>query len=376
MNTEVSPTPEEQGQSLEGATVDVLSQGVEAESPAADVGSDSSPDEGVNKTLLDVAREAVAPPADESDSPSDEADQAPEPGQDTEQSAESEPEAEQTDEFTDEELGLTPEPDASAAEEEDLEKLPFGKHPRFKELIQQRNEYRDKVQEFEADAGQHRQMREYLDKMELSEEEAANAIVLAAQLKHAKEGRFDADQVLQRLSQMQSEIATRAGKALPPDIQEKVDEGLIDDDAAKELAQARVVQEQAKRDSELRQQRQQQDEARQQIQKFTDTATRWEAAVKARDPDYEMKKEAIADYVKAMRLERGNPSSAEDVLMLLRDAYRTVNARFGRLAPKPEPKAPNLSSDRSHAPEAPRPQPKTLLDAARQGLQEAQARSL
>jgi hypothetical protein len=62
--------------------------------------------------------------------------------------------------------------------------------------------------------------------------------------------------------------------------------------------------------------------------------------------------------------------------VLLRDAYRTVNTRFGKFMPKPEPKAPGLRSDRSHAPESPRTQPNTLLDAARRALEEARSRSL
>ena len=364
MNTEVSPTPDEQGQLAEPAMPDALSQGAEAESPAAGVNTDSPSDVGVNTSLMDIARMAIAPEQAPSDSPSDETGQEPE----------TEPET--TDEFTDEELGLIPEKDASEAEREDLDTLPFGKHPRFREIIQERNEARTKVQEYEADAGQYRTMRKYLDQMEISEEDAAQAIILAAQLKHAKEGRYDAEKVLQTLAKMQSDISTRAGKALPPDIQERVDEGLIDDDTAKELAQARLFREEADQAKSKLDVRETDDETKQRIRQFTDTATRWESAVKARDPDYERKKEAIADYVKTLRYERGNPTTPDEVLVLLRDAYRTVNTRFGRMIPKPEPKAPGLMSDRSHAPESPRSQPNTLLEAARRGLEEARSRSL
>lgn len=369
MTTEVSPTPDEQGQTLSEAVSDALSQGATAESPPADVGSDSSPEAGANKSLLDVAREALAP-APEMPEETTSASPAEEEGQETE----SEPEP--TDGFTDEELGLAPEKDPDEAEREDLEKLPFHKHPRFKELLNERNEYRSKVQEFEADAGQYRTMRKYLDQVELSEEDAAKAIVLMAQVKHAQAGRYDAEKVLTQLDELRSSLAMRAGKALPPDIQERLDEGLIDDETAKELAQARLLKQQAEESESKLEVRNRSDETRERIKQFTETANKWEAAVKARDPDYDLKRDAIADYVRLLRQERGNPATKEEVMILLRDAYQTVNKRYGSMTPRPQPKAPGLTSDRSHAPEAPTPEPKTLLDAARLGLQRARSQSL
>jgi len=305
----------------------------EVASGSADGGQDSNKPGETEDSLLSVVQSVVEKSDDQSSTDSD---------------AES-PTAEHSQE-TDIEQNAGNQP-------EDFSKLPFNKHPRFRELVKEKNTYKAQLAEYETDAKQYRDIQAFMAANQLTPEEVAEGLQLMAQMKVG-----DPSKAYEALMQKVDVLASASGKKLPADLEEKVEQGYIDRDTAQSLYQQQMA---AQREAALArqqlEQRSQQDH-RGQVQAMAGAVSAWETATKATDPDFELKADLVKDRVRAHVATHGMPKTAEEAVRLSKDAYDAVTQALLRVRGDKTPMrtAVGGKTNGSAAPE-----PKSLLDVIR-----------
>ena len=151
----------------------------------------------------------------------------------------------------------------SSDEDESFEDVPFNKHPRFKKLIEERNSYKQ-------GANQYNQIQSFLDQNSVSADEAATGLQIMALMKN------NPAEALKALQPYVENLSVVTGSKIPQDIQSKVDDGYLDEDAARELSVSRM---EAQRQKQMREQLEQQNAASTEQQNksyLAQTVTTWE----------------------------------------------------------------------------------------------------
>lgn len=228
--------------------------------------------------------------------------------------------------------------------------LPFHTHPRFKQLVEERNA-------FKADSENWRSITSFMDQTGLNSEEVAQGFEVMAMLKSGTaDGLAKARDWFATNLQVLNE---QLGDVLPADLQEKVDGGVMDTEAAKELAQARATAKRLETQSAAQTERNEQARAAQAASDarlgMAQAVQTWEDGIKAKDPDYASKKaELVKDKVQALAFARGVPQTNDEAVKLVSDAYEAVNAHLKSLLPKPTPKTPTPSGVSAPATSAPK----------------------
>lgn len=269
----------------QSSTVPVQNQDEQAQSSSAE----SEPEED----LLAVVQSAIVDgETEETDSQSEEVEEE-----------EDEESLEAADEYDEEES------------DESFEDVPFNKHPRFKKLIEERNEYKHGHEQYSQISG-------YLRENNLSAEEAATGFQIMSLIKN------DPPEAIKALAPYLKELALATGQTLPDDIREKVDDGFLDEDSGRELAQARAeAQRQQQMNEQLVAQRDQAVGANQ-LNVLAEAVTDWEERTKASDPDYDLKADEIDDRVKVLISERGRPQTVDQAIELANEAHSSVTERY------------------------------------------------
>ena len=270
-----------------------------------DAGADSSPaPDGEKADLLSVVRDATSTQADPDSQPGDH--QSDTSDEDSSTDDDSQSEADEDDEI---------EADQREPDDEDFSDVPFSKHPRFKKLIQQRNDFREGHRQYEA-------VQSYLRENGLTSEEAAQALHQQALLKR------DPVEAWKTLKPIVQDLLVKTGEVLPSDLRERVQKGELSKQAATELSRLRaqqgVQQQRQQYDQQLEQQNAQH---RQQVEMQT-AASEWERAKRA-DPnaDFDKMAEDIQKEVVWMMRTKGQPKDAVGVHRILDEAYRSVRKR-------------------------------------------------
>ena len=212
---------------------------------------------------------------------------------------------------------------------EEFKDVPFNKHPRFRSLVAEKNELKDLTVKLKDDSEQYSKITDFIDRNNLTSKEAVEGFKLMAAIRN------DPNAAHEMLSQHLNNVSQITGKVLPEDIQTKVDDGFLDEDAANELSQARAN---LAREQYLRMQ----DAARSQNARTEEESARWGESLQswgettlAKDPDFSLKQAEFNDRVVALVSERGRPKSQAEMMGLVEDAYSTVNERFKSRQPQP-----------------------------------------
>ncbi len=251
-------------------------------------------------------------------------------------------------------------PQADAAPEDDA-KLPFHEHPRWKAVLAERDSYREPAERYG-------QITSFMDTHGLLPDEVAEGFEIMALLKSGdpeslSQAREWFDTRLQGLNEM-------LGAVLPEDLQTRVDEGLIDEESAAELARARAAAALNAKKGEADEARSEQERtAAQQTEIATAMVTAvegWEQRTKASDPDYAKKAELVETTCRAIisRTGRKAPVNAEEAVALADEALAEVNRQFKSLLPKPRAISPAPAGTSTTAAKA----PSTLREAVQAGL--------
>lgn len=221
-------------------------------------------------------------------------------------------------------------PPAAASTERDDEAfsdVPFNRHPRFQQLISQRNELRP-------DAQRYRHLQTFLTENAISQEEAANALTVAALVKS------DPAKAWEELKPIVQDLCTRLGLIVPADLRQQVASGAITQEVAQVIAkeraraaqlEGRMTHEQAV--AERKRQNEEQQAALAQARTLRDAVVEWEQSMREKDPDFSKKHEALTRHVLFLQHRDGKPKDAEGVRKQLGEALKATNAELAARRP-------------------------------------------
>jgi hypothetical protein len=275
-------------------------------------------------------------------------------------------------ETTGSETDAQPSTDALDADptDEEIQALRPRTKARIEKLLAQRNDARSEADALKPDVAKWQQMDGYLKRHDLAPEDVNLLLGVGAALRR---GDFQAfrDGVMPYLELCNQHL----GLSLPPDLQDQVDTGEISQDAAKELSVARLTNARLQGQQQARTQAAQAAEQEAQqvrtAQVVTNAVMSWEADVKARDPDYAKKAQAVLRVSQALIAEHGRPTTAEAAVALANHAYEEATRMFAAAMPAPVPTRPQPSGARAVS--SARAEPTTLMEAALLGLERARA---
>lgn len=246
-------------------------------------------------------------------------------------------------------LGLDdPAKDKTGAEAD--QKLPFHNHPRWKEVVAERDAYR-------SDAGEYRKITTYMSQHGLTNEEVIEGFQVMALMK------INPAEAHKRISEYKAQLDSFVGEKLPEDISKRLEEGYIDDASAKELARLKAE----KNLFEQRQQYAMEQQAQQARQNIHSAVVSWEQQMKVKDPDWSAKQDLVTDQVKLM-IASDKPSTPDEALALVERAHSIIKERLSRFAPQRRPVTTVASSTSSANANA---VPKSLLEAVRIGAMQS-----
>jgi hypothetical protein len=237
---------------------------------------------------------------------------------------------------------------------EDYKDVPFNKHPRFRSLVAEKNELKDLTAKLKGDSEQYSKITGFIDRNNLSAKEAVEGFKIMAAIRN------NPDEAYKMLEHHLGNVSKITGKVLPEDLQSKVDDGFLDEDAAKELSQTRasLAREQYLRKADSAKSVSRQQSAQSEV--MGTALQTWGETTLAKDPDFGLKQEEFNDRVVALVNERGRPQTQADVLGLVDEAYETVNERFRARQPQPTQLRTATGGKLSGTPRA---EPKSLSDA-------------
>jgi hypothetical protein len=298
--------------------------------------SQTSSDEGEPKEdLLSVLEDAVKPK------------EAVEPeGADTES-----PAVEEENEVRADDVEDAAEVSDDSQESDDFDDVPFNKHPRFRQLIRERKEFKSQVEGLQDKAGQFDRVVDFMEQNNLSAEEMSEGIRIMALMKHDPAGAVDA------LKPHMDLLGKYTGEVLPEDIQHKLDEGYVDEGTAAELAKARAQVELAN----ARQEQAQAYKSQASTRTIVDAVESWTEKTKSTDPDFSLKEKYIEDRVRSFVASRGQPRNAEEGIAMAKEAYDSVTTELRKFAG--DQKRPVQPVGGGKVSGTPVPEPKSLIEA-------------
>ena len=243
---------------------------------------------------------------------------------------------------------------------EDYSNVPFNKHPRFQKLIAEKNELKELSKKYQNDSDQYKKITDFIQANNLSAKDAVEGFKIMSALRNNPEEGY------KMLQFHLNNVGNLTGKTLPKDIQEKVENGYLDEDAAKELSQARAS---LQRERAMREQSQARftnaSQSANEAQ-MADAVRAWGEQTLANDPDFSLKQDEFNDRISAIVAERGTPKSPDEVVKIANDAYATINERFKSRQPS---KQPMKSSTKGKLGGVPVAEPGNMRDIVSQALQ-------
>jgi hypothetical protein len=172
------------------------------------------------------------------------------------------------------------------------------------------------------------------------------------------------------VEQLQAFTATwqeKVGGSLPPDLKQKIEDGVLDEATAKEVAQLRATTNLDRTRHEADEQDRQRQSVEQRQNSIRDSVNAYQAELKANDPDYTPEKHAMTvDALTALVTMRGVPTTIADARALAKEAYDTVTKRLQTFKPAPRTVANPQIGRRLNKPAE--SQPKTMREAIENAL--------
>ena len=245
-----------------------------------------------------------------------------------------------------------PPAEATSAEatEDDGKPPPFHEHPRWKEVQAKLTETTKEVETLKPLATKQQQLDAYCTRFGITEDQMNDALKMAALLNN------DPAEAYKALQPIWDVLSRFSGEQLPDDLSQKVKDGLVDAETAKEMAALRARLSAAEKRREV----EQKSAAEQHRASLVEAVNRWEQNKATTDPDFKQKAELVADrYVALVRAKQ--PGSPEAAVALAEQALADVNARLGVFLPK---KAVVKAGPNGAAVRREQAPPKTALEAA------------
>ena len=232
------------------------------------------------------------------------------------------------------------------------EKLPFHNHPRWKEMINERDQLKPAAEQYQ-------KITTFMNNNSLSTQEMAEGMQVMALMKN------DPVSAYAKLKGYLDNLAPVVGEILPDDIRQKVDDGFIDEESAKELARLKAEKDFHSQRYLEQQSKQERQTSEQNQRAMYESVATWEQVEKAKDPDWSAKYEMVMDRVKSLLSEK-QPQNSQEAVEVARRALAEVNSRLRPLAGRSTNlRGPTSSLSSGNT----RPAPRSLEDVVRLGLQ-------
>lgn len=227
--------------------------------------------------------------------------------------------------------------DGTAEGEETEKPVPFHNHPRWKEVLKERDTAREEIEQLKPMAETAQILQQFCEANSLTSEDLQQALDLAALSRKDQKG-FRA-----RMHEMLEMLDVSAGERLPVDLQKKVEEGVIDAETAKELAQSRV----RLKESESGGKRAVQNAEQRLRQSIAASLNNWEASQKKTDPDYDGRRTLLRDRMHSLWAE-SPPQNVQEAIELAERANKEIRTELKRFQPtKPKAATKTLTSQGS-----------------------------
>jgi hypothetical protein len=297
-------------------------------------------------TMLDAVKAAIAPKG-ESPAPKS-----------TDQPAEGDPDSK----------AATTEDDTLSAEE--IKALSARTQQRFSKLTKNLKAASTEIESLKPKAAEFDKIDSFVRNAGLSQQDVAGTLEIAALLRSPRP-----QDALARLLPIVARLQEISGETLPTDLQQRVDQGYLTEADAKTLAKAQAGERLATQHVTQLTERQQADQRNSEFKTLTTSTVSsvetWEAQKAARDPDWHLKRDSVAEQVelaierKTRELKRPWFPNSEEAIKLSEDALKTVNERNKRFGPKTQEIRPVLNGGASPRSTA---APKNMLDVVRQSV--------
>jgi hypothetical protein len=236
---------------------------------------------------------------------------------------------------------------------------------KYAKLLRQRRELRDQVSMMTPDANVGYRLNSFAKENDLSSDDIVLGMSAMAALR-----RGDYQSFYQQVAPYVRKAQEVLGLVLPQDLGQRVQGGGMTEQAARELAVARFREQQAQEEARQNAARSSAERlayVQQDVQRAVNT---FEERIAAGDPDYRAKADAIRRTAQALLLERGGKiSGVQEALDIVQRAHQEVTRQFQKLLPQGRATHP-VPNGNSQQPTA-RAAPRTLMEAALQGLENA-----
>lgn len=247
---------------------------------------------------------------------------------------------------------------AAAAEEKKL-----NEHPRFREVIAQKNELKKQNESLTAQLTDFNNVTTFMRESGLTGDEASKGFTIMAAMKN------DPAKALELLTPYVIQLQQFVGTVLPPELQARVDAGLLLPEDARAMVRSQnqtgLLQAQRQQEHQRFEQARNQAQTQQHWAGVTSAVGGWEEQQKKIDPDYVRIEPFLLDAVKASfanKVPRSPQEAVEDVKRLY-EGIRTNLRGFvpARQAIAPLPSSTASSNTASAVPSSP-------LEAVQQAL--------
>ncbi|MBG6172672.1 hypothetical protein IWQ55_000301 [Labrenzia sp. EL_208] len=214
--------------------------------------------------------------------------------------------------------------------EDEYSDVPFNNHPRFQELVREKNDFKAQVAELSPKAEQMDNITGFLEQNALNSQEAAEGLQIMGLMK------LNPIEAWEKLKPIAQRVALQAGAILTPELAEKVRTGALTQEQAQQIAVAEartlVSQTALAHDRNMRERNENQNR----VNSLRGAASTWEADQKKKDADYGKKQKLILAEVALMHQQGDRPTDAAGVKAQLDKALSTVNKQLGVFG-KPKP---------------------------------------
>jgi len=258
-----------------------------------------------------------------------------------------------------------PPDDQEERDPDDYSDVPFHKHPRFQEVVREKNAFRE-------DATRYRNVQAFIDQNGLTGDEVAQGFEIMAAAK------TDPATAFALLKPFFKEVAIAAGEILPDDLADRVAKKELTRDAALELSRAKAAVKARDFRDKFQQQTGQRQQQIEQGQTLRNTAQNWLNDRRIKDPNFATKESRLHEKIAFLHATEGKPSDVAGVRAQLKKAYDAINAELAPAAVVQRPGAPAAARRPAAQKPAIRPvtggsvanapagKPKSTLDVIRQ----------
>lgn len=234
--------------------------------------------------------------------------------------------------------------------EEELKDFKHHTSTRIRQLVEQKNTAREEAETATAELkalqpkiAQFDGLVDYMREHDIESSEFDNALKIVSLIKN------DPAKAFEVLTPIYRSLAEQSGKILPEDLQQRVAQGHLSEDDARQLHESRSHVKLADKRQERQVERVEADkqEAAQSVrlQTVVKAADDWTKAKAASDPDWQLKQDLVAEQVELeinRRVQKdgtdGFPKSAEEVVEMSEKALKLVESRLKALGPRPKEK--------------------------------------